>query len=109
MPGNRLYLAQLELLPGKWQAAQKEVKSLALLNPAWANEYGALYAITPFFEAPPSKLAKLRDDLQTWDAASAPSAMEPLLSLAAHNGVYAHLRLYLLGMLSTRLQDGSLV
>jgi tetratricopeptide (TPR) repeat protein len=101
---GHLYLAQFELLQGKWQAAQKEIRNLALLNPAWSNEYRALYSVAPFFEAPPSELAKLRDDLQAWDAASAPPAMEPLLSLAAHNGIHAHLRLYLLGMLSARLQ-----
>ena len=100
-----LYLAQLELLHGKRQAAQKELKNLAALNDAWAREYRAFLGMTPLIELKQQELETLRDELLRWDATAVPSSSEPFRTLSAHNGVHPHLRLYLLRLLSARLQN----
>lgn len=100
-----LYLAKLDLLYGKWQAAQTELQHLAALNAVWGKEYRALFCLMPFIQPKPPALEELRDELQRWDAKSVPASTEPFRTLAAHNGVHAHLRLYLLAMLSARLRQ----
>jgi tetratricopeptide (TPR) repeat protein len=99
-----VYLAKLELLHGKWQAAQTELQHLAALNDAWGKEYRAFFCLTPFIQPKSPTLEELRDELRRWDASSVPESTEPFRTLAAHNGLHAHLRPYLLGMLSARLQ-----
>jgi tetratricopeptide (TPR) repeat protein len=96
-------LAKIELTNGRWNAASEELEALGALDYAAGLEQRAYYALTRFRKAPRAELESLRVALQRWDPASARTEGDGLI--AAHRGLHPWLRLYLLGLLSTRLRD----
>jgi tetratricopeptide (TPR) repeat protein len=99
----RVTLAKLELTNGRWRAASAELDSAARLDPGTALEHRAYYALTYFLKPPRAELMALRDSLERWDPATASRAPDGLAP--AHRPVHRYLKLYLLGMLNTRLGE----
>jgi tetratricopeptide (TPR) repeat protein len=107
---GRLLTFDAELSLGRLSAAEAELDKLAALKPEIGIEREAYGSLPRFLPMPRARLEAIRDSLVIWDAA----ALEPrVLSsdpyLATwfydYDGVHPHLRLYLLGRLSTRLDD----
>jgi tetratricopeptide (TPR) repeat protein len=94
------FLALLELAQGRWSAARSEFAQAERWIPS-AQRLHALSATWPFMAVPDSELAALRTDLQQWDPGVEPPEPNPGLAFALR----PHLRLYLLGLLSSRLRD----
>jgi tetratricopeptide (TPR) repeat protein len=72
----------------------------ATLNPAIALEEQALLAALPFAPAGVTRAAVAESALVRWDAAHTPPTGFPWLGV--YNGLHAHFRLYLLGLLELR-------
>jgi serine/threonine-protein kinase len=103
---GHVLLAHLELARGRWGGAQAELAALEPLHPAWAVEYRALLAASPFLPANRSELVPLRDVVAQWQAAPAPELTSAAgLWVNAHASVHSHLRTYLEGLLSARVGD----
>ena len=106
-PGWRAYglnvRAQIELARGRWVAARSDLTAMAALEPAAAIEYGAIYSLSPAARATTRDLTALRSALAGWDAKPTPPSTNTVF--AVHNGRHETLRLYLLGLVNTRLGD----
>jgi tetratricopeptide (TPR) repeat protein len=73
------------------------------LDSATALEHRALLSLWPLLQVPRSELAALRNSLERWKAGAGPSN-EGFVT-AEHAPEHPYLRLYLLGLLSARLDD----
>jgi tetratricopeptide (TPR) repeat protein len=99
-----LSLAQLGVAGGRWSAAKQELAAAARLGQADSALIGrALAASLPFLGVPRDEVRRVRDEVERWspghDASKPlPESIRPLAP---------HLRLYLLGLLSTRLGDAA--
>ena len=96
-------LAKFELTNGRWGAASTELEALGALDAGAALEHHAFYALTRFLKPARSELTALRDSLQRWNPSSAREEGDGLI--AVHRSAHPYLRLYLLGMLSARLDE----
>jgi serine/threonine-protein kinase len=113
-----LRTALLEASLGRWRGAQVELERLAELSPNWAIEYRALWSLQ-FRSLTRAELVALRDSLSSWDPVTSrllivepesdwrtgPSPTVARYYLFAHNDVNGHVRSYLLGRLSARLDE----
>jgi tetratricopeptide (TPR) repeat protein len=93
-------LALLALAQGRWNDAKPEFAQAVPTIPS-AKRLHALSATWPFLAVPDSDLAALRAELEEWD----PSAEAPEPNPGLGSALRPHLRLYLLGLLSSRLGD----
>jgi tetratricopeptide (TPR) repeat protein len=99
-----LLLAQLGAAGGRWTAASQELAAVARLGQVDSALIGrALAASLPFLGVPRDEVRRIRDEVERWtpghDAANPlPESIRPLAP---------HLRLYLLGLLSSRLGDAA--
>jgi tetratricopeptide (TPR) repeat protein len=100
----RTSLAKLELTSGRWRAARAELDSAARLDSGAALEHRLYYALTYFLKLPRTELVALRDSLQRWNPATATRPADGLPAM--HRSVHRYLKLYLLGMLNARLDEG---
>jgi tetratricopeptide (TPR) repeat protein len=98
-------IAYLQVARGRWGAARAELDSAARVDPIWALEARGHLATMPFTPWSPDELQAVRDELLRWRAAEQPRRTHPSLFVRAHNGLYAHIRAYLLALLSVRLGD----
>ncbi|HEV8453460.1 MAG TPA: BTAD domain-containing putative transcriptional regulator [Gemmatimonadales bacterium] len=98
-------LAQIELMSGRWRAAQARLDTMAGLDPATALEHRALFALWPLQQVSRIDLEALRDSLVRWKASPGPTN-ETLLS-AELGPAHPYLRLYLLGLFAARLGEPS--
>ncbi len=98
-------LAYLEAARGRWQAASGELDEAAAIDPVWALEARAHLATMPFTPWPADQLRSVRDQLIRWRAAEQPARSHASHFVRAHNGLFAHIRAYLAGLLSIRLGD----
>jgi serine/threonine-protein kinase len=98
-----LTLAKMELMTGRWSAAKVELDSAMALDSATALEHRALLSLWPLLQVSRSELLALRNSLQRWKAAAGPPN-EGFVT-AEHAPAHPYLRLYLLGLLSARLDD----
>jgi tetratricopeptide (TPR) repeat protein len=98
-----LTLAKMELMTGRWSAAKIEIDSAMALDSATALEHRALLSLWPLLRVPRSELAAVRDSLLRWRAAPGPPSDG--FVTAEHAPAHPYLRLYLLGLLSVRLDD----
>ena len=109
-PARRAYgfnlRAQVQLARGRWSEAKADLTAMAAIEPAAAIEYGALLGLSPAASASPDDLRSLRSALQAWNAAPTPNSASPVFGI--HNGFHSQLRLYLLGLVSVRLNDQSM-
>jgi tetratricopeptide (TPR) repeat protein len=94
------FLALLALAQGRWSAAKPEFAQAVPTIPS-AKRLHALSATWPFLAVPDSDLAALRAELEEWD----PSAEAPEPNPGLGSALRPHLRLYLLGLLNSRLGD----
>jgi tetratricopeptide (TPR) repeat protein len=89
---------------GRWTAAKQELAAAARLGEADSALIGrALAASLPFLGIPKDEVRRIRDEVERWspghDASKPlPESIRPLAP---------HLRLYFLGLLSTRLGDAA--
>ncbi len=93
-------LALLALAEGRWNAAKLEFAQAAR-GISSARRLRALAATWRFLAVPRADLAALRGELSQWD----PSADAPEPNPGLASTLRPHLRLYLLGLLSSRLGD----
>lgn len=96
-------LAQIELMNGRWHAAQRQLDTAATLDPATALEHRALFSLWPLQQVSRSELIALRDSVQRWKAVPGPSNETSLT--AEHGPAHPYLRLYLVGLLDAHLGD----
>ena len=99
--GAQNFLAWLELARGRWSTAKAAFDVAQKLEeaPSFLTQR-ALAASLPFLVVPQSDLASIRAEVAAWSAAV---PQEPNAGLAAQ--LQPHLRLYLLGLLSSKLGD----
>lgn len=106
-PARRAYgynlRAQVEVARGRWGAARNDLTAMAALEPAAAIEYGAILSLAPGAYVSTRDMMALRSALKTWDAGPTPPSSSPVFGI--HNGFHSRLRLYLLGLVSTRVGD----
>jgi tetratricopeptide (TPR) repeat protein len=98
-----IILAHIAVMRGRQAEALTTLSTAQGLDRAWALEIRGLFAALPFFPFDSEQVAEVRNELTEWDAAATPPS--PNLPLRVHNGLHAHLRLYLLGLLHARLGD----
>jgi tetratricopeptide (TPR) repeat protein len=94
------FLALLALAEGRWGAAKVEF-ALAERGIPSAKRLRALAASWRFIPVPTAELVALRAELSQWD----PSADAPESTPDLASALHPQLRLYLLGLLSSRLGD----
>lgn len=92
-------LANLAVARGRWSAAQSEFTAVARTHPDSALIGRALAASLPFLRVPKPDLEAIRTEVEAWTpggevSSPLPESIRPLKR---------HLRLYLLGLLSARL------
>ena len=104
---GRLLLAQFALGRGRWRDSERQLDSLAALDPAMALEYRALLSIAPFTPVADDSLRSLQHQLAQWNAASVTPVVGSTSAIRIHNGFHPLLRVYLLGAVSARLRDES--
>ena len=98
-----ILLAHLALATGRPGDAAVELAHAGRLDYAWGLEMRALFATLPFLDPPRDELARLRAEVEAWDAeVVAPSVF---LVFAMHNDLHPAIRLWLLTRLSLRLDD----
>lgn len=102
--GAQNFLAWLEIARGRWRAAQDAFTATEAIEgaPSMLTQR-ALAASLPFLDVPPPDLEALRAQLLKWRLTA-----DDLPSDAPLNArLQPHLRVYLLGLLSARLDDGA--
>jgi serine/threonine-protein kinase len=97
--------AHLAMARGRRALAAERLRSAARHEPAWALEVRGLFAALPFGVLPPEERRAVERELLDWDAASTRPAIA--VPLVFHDGLHAHLRLFLLGLLRVRAADPS--
>jgi DNA-binding SARP family transcriptional activator/tetratricopeptide (TPR) repeat protein len=102
---GQILTAHAELARGRVRAADRALRAAERLDRPVALPYRGLFAALPFLPAAAGELRSLRRELESWDAAAplSPPVEHPLLDL--HESVRPELRLYLLGLLSVRLDE----
>jgi tetratricopeptide (TPR) repeat protein len=96
----QLFLAWLEVARGRWSAARDAFAQAELMPEALSVSYQrAIAATLPFLAVPREDLQAIRSEL----AAANPAPPDPNAGLTVR--LQPHLRLYLLGLLSSRLGD----
>lgn len=102
--GAQNFLAWLEVARGRWSAAQSAFAEVEAIDggPSMLTQR-ALAASLPFLGVPRSDVDALRTQLLAWR----PSIDDLPPEAALSTRLQPHLRLYLLGLLSARLDDGS--
>jgi tetratricopeptide (TPR) repeat protein len=94
----RLTLAWVELAQGRWKTAKSEFALVERSLPL-AKRMRALSATWPFLAVADSELVAIRAELDAWD----PHAEAPKPTPGRVSTLQPQLRLYLLGLLSSRL------
>ncbi len=94
-------LGHLRLAQDDPAGALRELEVAESHDRAWGLETQALFAALPFSGIAHARAAAIRDALAAWDASKAPPSS--FVVFAMHNGLHAHLRLYLLTLLEARL------
>ena len=95
-----IVMAHLQLALGETSEAIERLRSAARHEPAWSLETRGLFAALPFNPGGAVERAAVTAELEAWDPSGAtPSVAVPLVF---HDGLHAHFRLYLLGLLAAR-------
>ncbi len=102
---GHIVMGYLEAARGRWQAAKSELDAAEDLNPALALEYRALLATAPFLSVPHEELSAIRREIEEWDAESIAPSDNPAPWLRVHDDAHPYLRVYLLGLLSARMEN----
>jgi tetratricopeptide (TPR) repeat protein len=98
------FRADLAAAAGRWSAATQELAAVARLGQVDSALIGrALVASLPFLGVPGEDVRRIRDEVERWSPGHDPSQPLP----ESIRPLAPHLRLYLLGLLSTRLGDAA--
>jgi tetratricopeptide (TPR) repeat protein len=98
--------ALLEAARGRFGAALADLDRSAGLNPAAAQIYRGWLAVLPFVDPRRETLEAARKALDTLDPYAVRPSVTPTIYLSVHDGLYPHLRFYLLGLIDARLGEG---
>ncbi len=98
-----ILLAHLALARGRAAAARSELAEAERLDSAWGLEVRGLLAGLPFLAPDRGEIETVRARLIAWDAANVPPSSFPIFAM--HNDLHPAIRVYLIGMLSLRLDD----
>ncbi|HYV85813.1 MAG TPA: protein kinase [Patescibacteria group bacterium] len=104
--------AHLELAMGRWSAARGELAEAAALDRDQAAVFAALLAAAPAVRASDAQLRAARDAAVAWRPGSAPAGSPGGVSAPRRlprADLYAAQRLYVIGLLSARLDDHAAV
>ena len=102
-----VWLTHLELVQGRWDAAQGHLASLESIDPASGVIYRSMLALLPFVEVERSDLQALRERLSRLDCESRPQAITAGAYFNVHERLHAQLRTYLQGVIAAQLGDSS--
>ena len=96
--------AALAFAQGRWSVVDGELNETAGGEAEWSLEMRALFSMFPILQVPPEDLRSLRVSIRTWDpeAFVLPSFLE---LFGPHSEHHREFRLYLLGLLSARLNE----
>jgi tetratricopeptide (TPR) repeat protein len=100
--GAQTFLAWLEIARGRWTAASSAFDEAARMD--GGSEVltdRAIAAVLPFMEVPHPDLQRIRQDIEAWQPAS--EVVRGSVGLGP--ALRPHLRLYILGLLSSRLGE----
>ena len=98
---GHLNLARLLVAQGRWRAAGVELEQAADVDLGQARMTRAVLATLPFLSIPRDDLASAMEQLQRW----APPVPEP--GAPPERAYDQHVRLYFMGLLSSKLGDAS--
>ncbi len=99
-----LFLAEFGAAGGRWSAAKQELAVVQRLGQVDSALIGrALAASLPFLGVPQGDVRRIREEVQRWTPGHDPSQPLP----ESIGPLAPHLRLYLLGLLSTRLGNAA--
>lgn len=98
--GTQLLLGWLEVGRGRWSSARPAFLAAELEGAAAGKVHRALAASLPFLEVPRSELLAVRAEIEAWIP-----VRDPEERTATATALRPHLRLYLLGLLSSRLHQ----
>ncbi len=100
-------LAHLALARGARAEAMRELAAAEKADRARAAalEHRALFLTLPFLPVEDAELEMARNALTNWRPPSGPPPLRANIALAVHDPLHAHLRLYLLGLVETRLGE----
>jgi len=99
----RVLAAHLELARGRAREAARQLAIADSLAPGLALEGSALVALHPFRRPLAAELSALRNRLERWRPAAPTAGANPWV--APHDSLHPQVRSYLLGALSSRLED----
>jgi len=99
--GAQTFLGWLEVARGRWSGAKRAFDEAERMEGGQVTrQERALAATLPFLEVPRGDLEKIRLDIEAWNAS------EPITGIATlASALRPHYRLYLLGLLSSRLAE----
>jgi TolB-like protein len=100
---GRIILACLIAARGRRPEALELLRVAGRDEPAWSLEVRGLLAALPFGVVPPDERRSVERELREWDPTSARPA--GTIPLAFHDGLHAHVRQFLLGLLRARASD----
>ncbi|NJD11013.1 MAG: hypothetical protein FIB01_11460, partial [Gemmatimonadetes bacterium] len=98
-----VWLGELDVARGQWQAADRALAAAAALAPVLAAAARAYLAARPFAPAEPARAAAAEAALLRIDAEGAAATSYPWL--AVYNGLHPAIREYLLGLLALKRGD----
>jgi tetratricopeptide (TPR) repeat protein len=98
--GTQLLLGWLEIGRGRWSSARLAFLAAEREGAAAGRVHRALAAALPFLVLPRSDLLAVRSEIEAWNP-----ARDPDERTATATALRPHLRLYLLGLLSSRLDQ----
>ena len=87
---------------GRWSGARRELDMARSMNPAMAALHQAHLAAAPFLDIPVEALRSIRDQVAALPPGQAPTSPRAAW-IGVHDGLAAHLGLYLEGLLDVRL------
>jgi len=100
---GHVWAAHLELGRGRWSEARQHLSAAEALSPGPGLEYRSLLSVAPFVSVSEEERRELLSRLGSWDPSLMPPPSLPNLWLTADEGLHAHLRLYLMGLLELEM------
>lgn len=100
--GN-IVMAHLDVARGRPAVGMSRLRLARRHEPAWGLETLGLWAAAPFDLMTAEERAEVTRDLEAWDPAGTPAGVA--VPLVFHDGLHAHFREFLLGLLAVRRGD----
>lgn len=100
---GHLFLAEAALAQDRAADAVRDYEIAGELDPAWSLTVRALRAASGALPCTPAQLDLLQEELERWNAATEPSRVS--LPLMLHDGLHAHIRAHVAGLVAARRGD----